>query len=641
MKIIDIIPIAKGIPQEKLSYFTSKEVSVGALVSVPVRNKEIPAIVSAVSDAKEMKSSLKWSDFSIKPIKSIISPCLITTEFMEACKEIAEYYIAPCGSIIKDFIPQAILENNFKQKISLQNLPNQTSRQETAIIQSSGENRIHHYKSVVREELAKNKSIFLCVPSSADAEILFSELSRGIEKYVFVFSGKMPKKKMTVLWKEVSEEKHSVLIIATKSFLSIPRRDIGVIIVEQESSSAYKNQKKPYIDIRNSVEIISKKLKSKLIFGDELVRTETFYRQGAGEFSPSSILQPRMTSNAEQIIIDAKKYFEDKKTSGNKFISTPDLIKIIDDCVSKKEKIIIFANRKGYSPTTICGDCHQTILCEKCSSPVVINKTNSKNNRQVCHKCLSELPAPDRCPYCKSWRLESYGIGAQMVAEEMRKFFPEVKVFEMNSDSISGDKEGKKIADDFYLNGGIIVGTELIFSYIKQPVDNVIAISIDGLFALPEFRMNEKIFRLLLRLKSLAKKTFAIQTRFPELPIFDNVLKGNISGFYKEETEERKLFRYPPFKLLIKITKENKNETLLNAEIEAMQKVLAEWNPTTYSAFIPKVKNFYIKHILLKIDPSLWSSDKKEQPLNQEKLYRVLYSLPQSWKIDIGPESLL
>src|SRR3989344_4415600 len=117
MKIIDVIPIAKGIPQEKLSYFTSKDISVGALVSVPVRKKEIPAIVSAVSDAKESKTSLKGSDFSMKPVKSVISANFITPEFLEACKEIAEYYLSTTGSVIKDFVPQAILESGSELKI--------------------------------------------------------------------------------------------------------------------------------------------------------------------------------------------------------------------------------------------------------------------------------------------------------------------------------------------------------------------------------------------------------------------------------------------------------------------------------------------------------------------------------------------
>ena len=640
MKIIDVIPIAKGIPQEKLSYFTSKDITVGALVSVPVRKKEIPAIVSAVSDAKESKTSLKNSDFSIKPVKSVISANFITPEFLEACQKISEYYLSAPGSIIKDFVPQAILEGDFGSATS--KMTAQTGNgHEILVIQSNLEERIQRYKSIIREELAKNKSVFLFRPTAADMENIAVELGRGIEKYVFVLSGKMPKKKMVEEWKKIVEEKHPVLIIATKSFLSLPRRDFGAIIIDQESSSAYKNQKKPYTDARKSAEIISDKIKARLIFGDELIRTETFYRQEAGEFSPSFDRRARLVSSAEQIIIDAKEHFEEKKTIGRKFVSTPQLVRIMDEAVAGNEKIIIFANRKGYNPTTICADCHRTILCGKCDAPVVMRKTNLKNFTQRCHKCLSELPAPDRCPYCKSWRLESYGIGTQMVAEEMRGFFPDAKIFEMDSDSVPNEKTGKKVAEEFLSppaeqvgGGGILVGTEMIFSYINRPVDRVVAISVDGLFTLPEFKINEKVFHLLLKLKLLAKKSFIIQTRFPEMPIFDNVLRGNISEFYKGEIASRKTFQYPPFKLLIKITKEEKNESQLNKETETLQKILDEWKPASYSAFIPKVKNLHIKHVLLKIDPSSW-------PLKQEKLSRILSSLPPSWKIDIGPESLL
>src|SRR3989344_7346474 len=134
MKIIDVIPIAKGIPQEKLSYFTSKDISVGALVSVPVRKKEIPAIVSAVSDAKESKTSLKNSDFSIKPIKSVISASFITPEFLKACQEIAEYYLSAPGSVIKDFVPQAILESDFKSTI-----PKMTAQASVSPVSSAGQ----------------------------------------------------------------------------------------------------------------------------------------------------------------------------------------------------------------------------------------------------------------------------------------------------------------------------------------------------------------------------------------------------------------------------------------------------------------------------------------------------------------------
>ena len=185
--------------------------------------------------------------------------------------------------------------------------------------------------------------------------------------------------------------------------------------------------KKPYADARKAAEIISRNEQARLIFGDELIRTETFYRQEAGEFSPSSARQSRLVSSAEQIIIDAKEYFEERKTNQRNLFPPPAFAN--NGRGDRQErKIIIFANRKGYSPTTICADCHRTILCDKCDTPAVMRKTDSKSTVQRCHRCLAELPAPDRCPYCKSWRLESYGIGTQMVAEEMRGFYPNAKI---------------------------------------------------------------------------------------------------------------------------------------------------------------------------------------------------------------------
>ena len=151
-----------------------------------------------MSDAKESKISLKGSDFSIKPIKSVISANFITPEFLGACKEIAEYYLSTPGAVLKDFVPQAIMESGSGSgalKIVDQKFNDTAKRHEILIIQSPTEERIQHYKSIVREELAKNKSVFYACRLSPIWKKIALELGRGIEKYVFVLSGKMPKKK--------------------------------------------------------------------------------------------------------------------------------------------------------------------------------------------------------------------------------------------------------------------------------------------------------------------------------------------------------------------------------------------------------------------------------------------------------------
>ncbi len=306
------------------------------------------------------------------------------------------------------------------------------------------------------------------------------------------------------------------------------------------------------------------------------------------------------------------------------------LQKILKDAYENNEKVILFINRRGYHPTTICNDCLATILCEKCNTPLVLHK-NGEESAWVCHKCLTEIKMPEQCPYCKSWRMTMLGIGIQKVAEEVSRLFPKFKLFRMDSDAIKTPKQGKEIAEKFIITpGSVLIGTEILFSYIRQPAERVAVISIDALFTLPDFRIHEKIFHLLLRLRSLAKKTFLIQTRLSPTvynQLFNDVIRGNVSGFYKTEIENRKQFQYPPFKLLIKITREGKNKLQVKKEVEAVKKLLKDWSPIVYPAFISKVKNTYIWNILLKVDPETW-------PI-------PLPPLPPAWKIDVEPETLL
>jgi len=672
MKIVHVIPIAKGVPSKKLSYFTAKDVEAGALVLIPIRNRNIPALVDSVEDVKDMKSSLRKSDFNLKKIKSVKSSEFLRPEFVSACKEIAIYFMSGPGTAIKNFVPQAVLDGLSEKKsgeIGL-NTKNKKetvkeSRHSISIIYGLKEERLQHYRSVIRENFAKNKSVFFCLPTISDIMDFSSHLKKGIENYTFVLHNKLPKKKIVEEWEKAISENHPILIIATKSFLGLPRRDISNIILDYENSSAYKSQTRPYIDARKSVEIISKHIGSRLIFGDTFARSETAYRQESGEFHspPIAASRPRVLSEADQVLVNMKELdapaSEEKRSTFT--IISPQLLKVLNKTLKYNEKSILFINRKGHSPTTICMDCKRTILCEKCDSPMVLHKIKSDKKFSTteekfffsCHKCFMETPAMDSCPYCGSWQLKSMGVGLQKITDELAAAMPELKIFTMDSESIKTEKQGQNLIKDFINSpGSVLVGTELIFSFIKEPVERVAIVSVDPLFTLPEFRINEKIFYLLLKLRSLAKKTFLIQTRMPDKSIFQYALRGNVSGFYKEEIENRKLFNYPPFKLLIKLIRESDDEKNLDKETSAAEELLKEWKPTAYRAFIPKIKNLFRQYILIKINPSDWppkmpekseedSAQTREERKDYEKLYNTIASLAGVWKIDIDPESLL
>lgn len=630
MKLVNVIPIAKGAPQENLSYFTAKDVQPGALVTVPLRKKIVPAIVASVEEIKDIKAGLKKIQFKLKPIKSIQSASFLEPAFIEACEKIAKYFVSPLGAVIKDFIPQAILESQRESFGTQKDSPLKKSpHHEIILIQAPKTERFQYYKSIIREEFAKGHSVFFCLPAVFEINEFLNELQKGIEKYTVTMHGKISAKKIRERWNKILQEKHPLLIIATKSFFSLPRKDIGALIIDCESSPFYRLQKRPYIDVRMAAEIFSENMKTRLIFGDFFIRSETFYRHESNSYPAS-----RLLSEAEQVIIDMK--------SKNFSIISEEFKKMIKEAMENKEKIILFINRRGHSPTTFCQDCQRTILCDKCDTPLVIHKKEGHKINFICHKCLEETVVFDKCPYCKSHRLETLGIGIQKTAGEVKKLFPNAKIFIMDSDTIKTEKKGKEIAENFLsAPGGILLGTEMIFSYINMPVENVAAVSVDSLFALPDFRINEKIFYLLLKLRSLGKKKFMIQTRLAEQNLFDYAIKGNISGFYKTEIENRKNFGYPPFKLLIKIIKEGKNRLQIKKEIDQLAKKLEKClpageagSPLTYPAFIHKIKNIYTWHILIKIDPLTW-------PDNQKELHQILSSLPPSWKINVDPESLL
>ena len=638
MKILNVIPIAKGVFRENLSYFSAKNAPVGAVVIAPVRGKNTPAIVVSVEDVKEVKSKIKSSDFEMKAIRSVKSPSLVRPEFIDACKEIANYFISSTGAVLKDFLPRAILESGLDEGSSRKSDKQETAatgRHEVMLLQLPKKERLQYYRSLIREEFARNNSVFFCLPTIFDIIDFSEELQRGIEKYTIIYHGKLAKKKAREAWLKAKKEKHPLLIVATKSFLSVPRKDISVIIIDRENSSAYKIQKQPYIDVRKSAEIISAKLKTKLIFGDNLLRSETLYRQENGEFQSPSPPHSRILSEAEQVVVDMKKNplpNWQNKTQKNVVISQ-ELQALLEKTCQNNERMILFANRRGYGPATICADCQRVMLCDRCDSPLVLHK--NEKFFFTCHKCLSEKPAPEKCPYCKSWRIETFGAGVQKVADEVAQLFPQIKIFKMDSDAITKDSQGREINNAFLsTSGAVLIGTEFLFSYINQSVERVAVVSIDGLFTIPDFRINEKIFQLLLKLRSLAKKTFLMQTRLPEQNVFHNIVKGSISGFYKEEIEERKRFEYPPFKLLIKMTKDGKSDAGITKEAEKMEKILAEWKPLNYKAFISKIKNIYRRHILLKIDPLSW-------PDGQKKLRNILSSFAPAWKIEVDPDSLL
>ena len=287
MYVIEIIPISRGILSDSLSYFTSKEIGIGAIVTVPLRNKNINGIVISVKKAEDMKSEIKSAGFALKKIDKIKSIDFFTEAFMEMINEVAQYYATSTGAILNILVPKYIQENIGKLK-SIKD--GKVIRKKEALtvkekyaVQGDHEERYGTWKGLIRQEFAKKKSVMFVMPTIEDVEYAFELFEKGIEGYAFILHGSMTPKKILEVWNNIMSEKHPIVVITTGGFLPLPRDDIETIVVENESSRSYKIPRRPFLDIRNVCEIYANKRGIKIFFADSLLRIETLWRESEGE----------------------------------------------------------------------------------------------------------------------------------------------------------------------------------------------------------------------------------------------------------------------------------------------------------------------------------------------------------------------
>jgi primosomal protein N' (replication factor Y) len=636
MKIVTVVPISRGISKDTLTYFTKNETPIGSIVSIPLRKKIIYGLVTDSQPADMMKSEIKSLSFSIKKIENIESLSFLSETFIKAVQKIADYNASSVGAVLSVLIPKIILENN--KNLSLGEIKPKKDKNifhETVLVQSDDEERYATYRSIIREEFAKNRSVFFCLPTTEDLLNAKGALEKGIEKYTFILHSGLSKKDLPAIWQGIVENKHPVLIICTGLFLSIPKEDVGTIILEKESSRAYKMQSRPYIDIRVAAEILAKEMKVRLVLGDNLLRTETLWEEKNGKYAELMPLKFRSLSSANSEIIDMKSPQDMKKKDFSVF--NDKVKKLIRETKENNEHTFLFCARKGLYPITICSDCGTVVVCKNCNAPVVLykNKNEEKNNLFVCHHCGERRSAQELCRKCSGWRLSPYGIGIERIREEVENILGKDRsqsLVIMDKEHITTHKQAVKAKEAFYNSpGSIMIGTELALPYLSQKIENAVVVSIDPYFSIPDYQINEKVFHILLNLRGITEKNFLIQTRREEIKLFDYSIKGNLVDFYRDEIEDRKAIGYPPFATYIKITIEGEK----NAIKKQMQEIEKLFKPVVlniYDAWNPGNKTKYTLHGLISLPRGKWID---------AELLSKLRLLPPNISIKVDPVTLL
>lgn len=643
MYIISCLPFSKGLKKDSLSYFSSKFLEAGSLIKINIRNKNLPALVLESRNISEAKSEIKSANFQLKKINTddlIIKPFL-RKEFLEAIKETSEYFVTSEGSILSHLIPPIVVDNpniisNNKKEATKKEID---TKHRVEILQSIDEERFIHYRSLIREEFAKNNSVFICLPQNESIKRTKEKIEKGIEKFIYTFYSDMSDKELKQSYKKIITESHPVVILGTARWLFIPINNIGTIVLEKESENGWKTLSRPYFDLKIFAEIFAKKINSRFILGDSFLKIETLYRYKTGEALEFENIKWRSQKETCDILVDTKEII--KKEKDWKPLS-PKIIELIKDNKEKKSHIFVFAHRKGLSPIVICRDCGEQVRCINCESPMVLYKTKNQEEQGgafKCHQCGETRDAVEVCKKCGSWKLTAFGTGIDKISEEIKNNFPDIKMFEIHKDVTSTVTKIKQTIEKFYEEkGSLLLGTEMALPYIYKKITNTAIVSFDSLFAIPDFRIREKIFHLIIETRNLAKETFLIQTQNPKDPAVALSLNGNLMEFYRKEIEDRKILEYPPFSIFIKITVRG-NRSFVNRETEKMKKIFSKFDATIFSSIHEKKGEQSATNAVIKIKKENWQN--KEQNIYTAELINTLKTLPPHFEIKIDPDNLL
>lgn len=650
MYIIDVIPIARGTAAmggDTLSYFTTKDVTPGALVSVPLRSRSIQALVVSVRNAEDMKSDIKQSSFVMKKVEKLNTSKFLSPAFMNMVNDAAHYYATSVSEVLNTLLPEYLLKNSNALKpgwTAIKRSESGTidvSSSETYAVQGDDDERFGTWKSLIRQEFAKKSSVFIIVPSIEDAVRTFELIEKGIEGYAFVLHGALPKKTLIDTWNAIVKETHPVAVVMTGGFLALDRPDVSTIVIEKENARGYKRERRPFLDIRHVAELLVKhtasmKRKSvRLFVGDILLRAETLSREADGDVTQASPFKFRSLSTAHDRLIDMRTYKNDKGTFK---ILSDEVEHLIVQTKNDSEHMMILATRRGVAGTTVCGDCQNVVTCTTCSAPIVLHKVMAKNGASVeknfflCHHCGERRSAEEYCKVCGSWKLGTVGIGIDLVHEKIKDKFPEVTIFRIDTDTTPTEKQARDVVAKFRAKpGSILLGTEMMLSYVHDRVENSAVVSYDSLLALPDFRIQEKILYSLVRARARTTRELIVQTRKPDERLFEYALKGNLSDFYRLTLDERKKYNYPPFSTLIKLTLEGKREAIV-AEMASIQEQVSKYPIDVFPAFTHTVKGNQVLHALIRLPRDAWPD---------RELEHIIRSFSPSVTVNVDPDSLL
>jgi primosomal protein N' (replication factor Y) len=418
-------------------------------------------------------------------------------------------------------------------------------------------------------------------------------------------------------------------------------RGLKSITIEDESSELYKSWgRKPYYNAKNIAIQLAKIHNAKLVLKSNLPSIEGYYHAQNKKFK---LVVPNIKYKIPNTsLVDMRQ----EMRNGNFSV----ISNTLRDQIENHDKTILFISRRGTSTIVLCRECGYIAQCPSCEMPMVYHE-DKPSRRLVCHHCGKDDIAPVTCPNCKSIKIKYLGAGTQKIESEIKKIFlasptggPNKKVLRLDGDISEKPEQQQKIIKEFNdSDNAVMIGSQMLLNK-NLKADLVAIVSIDTILNLPDFKSSERVFQTINQLIGMANKNFLIQTYNSENKIIKLAIENNFNKFYNEEIKDRKLFNYPPFSEIIKLSFGHKDFIRAKNEAIILKNKLEQQIKSQL-----KIENWKLKISLLGPTPAFISREKGlykwniiiKSQLTTEERNKILIIVPSTWEIEINPDNTL
>jgi primosomal protein N' (replication factor Y) len=503
-------------------------------------------------------------------------------------------------------------------------------------VTSSGKTEI--YTKLIENYIAEGKQVLYLLPEIALTTQLVSRLTQHFGNKISVFHSKYSNNERVEVWQNVLQQSENAqIVIGARSALFLPFSNLGLIIVDEEHEPTFKQQDPaPRYHARDAAIVLANAHQSKVLLGSATPSIETYYNAVSGKFGFVSLKERFGKVQMPEIeLVDLKDSYFRKKMKGH-FSMT--LIEEITEAFANNEQVILFQNRRGFSPVLECMTCGHVPQCPQCDVSLTYHKYK---NQLRCHYCGYNMAKPSNCHVCSSVDLETKGFGTEQIELELAELFPDKNIKRMDQDTTRGKYSFEKIIDGFKNREiDVLVGTQMLAKGLD--FDNVSLVGImnaDNMLYHPDFRAFERSYQMMTQVsgrsgRSEKRGKVVIQTYNPLHNVVQQVTNNDYEGMYKEQLYERQIYKYPPFYRLIKLTLKHRDFDKLKEGSMWLYQVLQQnlsipvLGPEEPA--IGRIRNEYIRTIMVKIpsEASLQGTKKTIQKvLNSFDLvsqYRVI-----------------